>query len=42
MKFDSKFTDEIYTSNTAKFGENVLRAMQNRIYQNGGVGTITG
>ena len=42
MKFDSKFTDEIYTSNTAKFGENVLRAMQNTIYHNGGVGTITG
>ena len=42
MKFDSKFTDEVYTSNTAKFGENVLRAMQNTIYHNGGVGTITG
>ena len=42
MKFDSKFTDEIYTSNTAKFGENALRAMQNTIYHNGGVGTITG
>ena len=42
MKFDSKFTDEIYTSNTAKLGENVLRAMQNTIYHNGGVGTITG
>lgn len=42
MKFDSKFTDEVYTSNTAKLGENALRAMQNTIYHNGGVGTITG
>ena len=42
MKFDSKFTDEIYTSNTAKFGENALRTMRNTIYHNGGVGTITG
>ena len=42
MKFDSKFTDEIYTSNTAKFGENALRIMRNTIYHNGGVGTITG
>ena len=42
MKFDSKFTDEIYTSNTAKLGENALRTMQNTIYHNGGVGTITG
>lgn len=42
MKFDSKFTDEIYTSNTAKFGENALRTMRNTICHNGGVGTITG
>ena len=42
MKFDSKYTDEVYTSNTAKLGENALRAMQNTIYHNGGVGTITG
>ena len=42
MKFNDRLTDEIYTSDTEKLGENVLRTMQNTIYQNGGVGTITG
>ena len=42
MKFNNRLTDEIYTSDTEKFGENVLQAMQNTIHQNGGVGTVTG
>ena len=42
MKFDNRLTDEIYTSDTEKLGENVLQAMQNTIHQNGGVGTMTG
>ena len=42
MKFNNRLTDEIYTSDTEKLGENVLQTMQNTIYQNGGVGTVTG
>ena len=42
MKFNDRLTDEIYTSDTEKLGENVLRTMQNTIHQNGGVGTVTG
>ena len=42
MKFDNRLTDEIYTSDTEKLGENVLQVMQNTIHQNGGVGTVTG
>ena len=42
MKFNDRLTDEIYTSDTEKLGENVLQTMQNTIYQNGGVGTMTG
>ena len=42
MKFNNRLTDEIYTSDTEKLGENVLQAMQNTIHQNGGVGTVTG
>ena len=42
MKFDNRLTDEIYTSDTEKLGENVLQAMQNTIHQNGGIGTVTG
>ena len=42
MKFNDRLTDEIYTSDTEKLGENVLQTMQNTIYQNGGIGTMTG
>ena len=28
MKFDSKFTDEIYTSDTVRLGKNAFQAMQ--------------
>ena len=42
MKFNNRLTDEIYTSDTEKLGENVLQTMQNTIHQNGGVGTVTG
>lgn len=42
MKFNNRLTDEIYTSDTEKLGENVLQAMQNTIHQNGGIGTVTG
>ena len=42
MKFNDRLTDEIYTSDTEKLGENVLQAMQNTIHQNGGIGTMTG
>ena len=42
MKFNDRLTDEIYTSDTEKLGENVLQAMQNTIHQNGGIGTVTG
>ena len=42
MKFDNRLTDEIYTSDTEKLGENVLQVMQNTIHQNGGIGTMTG
>ena len=42
MKFNNRLTDEIYTSDTEKLGENVLQAMQNTIHQNGGIGTMTG
>ena len=42
MKFNNRLTDEIYTSDTEKLGENVLQTMQNTIHQNGGIGTMTG
>ena len=42
MKFDSRLTDEIYTSDTVKLGENAFQAMQETICHNGGVGTIAG
>ena len=42
MKFDRRLTDEIYTSDTVKLGKNAFQAMQETIYHNGGVGTITG
>ncbi len=42
MKFDRRLTDEIYTSDTVRLGKNVFQAMQETIYHNGGVGTITG
>ena len=42
MKFNNRLTDEIYTSDTEKLGENVLQTMQNTIHQNSGVGTVTG
>ena len=42
MEFNNRLTDEIYTSDTEKLGENVLQAMQNTIHQNGGIGTMTG
>ena len=42
MKFNNRLTDEIYTSDTEKLGENVLQTMQNTIHQNGGIGTVTG
>ena len=42
MKFNNEFTDEIYTSDTVKLGENAFRVMQETIHNNGGVGTITG
>ena len=42
MKFDRRLTDEIYTSDTVRLGENAFQAMQETIYHNGGVGTITG
>ena len=42
MKFNNRLTDEIYTSDTEKLGENVLQVMQNTIHQNGGIGTMTG
>ena len=42
MKFNDRLTDEIYTSDTEKLGENVLQTMQNTIHQNGGIGTMTG
>ena len=34
--------DEIYTSDTVRLGEDAFQAMQETIYHNGGVGTITG
>ena len=42
MKFDRRITDEIYTSDTVRLGKNAFQAMQETIYHNGGVGTITG
>ena len=42
MKFNNQLADAIYTSDMEKLGENALQAMQNTIYQNGGVGTVTG
>ena len=42
MKFNNRLTDEIYTSDTVKLGENAFRVMQETIHNNGGVGTITG
>ena len=42
MKFDRRLTDKIYTSDTVRLGKNAFQAMQETIYHNGGVGTITG
>ena len=42
MKLNNRLTDEIYTSDTVKLGENAFQAMQETIHNNGGVGTITG
>ena len=42
MKLNNRLTDEICTSDTVKLGENAFRVMQETIYHNGGVGTITG
>ena len=42
MKFDRRLTDEIYTSDTVRLGKDAFQAMQETIYHNGGVGTITG
>ena len=42
MKFDRRLTDEIYTSDTVGLGKDAFQAMQETIYHNGGVGTITG
>lgn len=42
MKFDRRLTDEIYTSDTVRLGKNAFQAMQETIYHNSGVGTITG
>ena len=42
MKLNNILTDEIYTSDTVKLGENAFRVMQETIHNNGGVGTITG
>ena len=42
MKFDRRLTDEIYTSDTVRLGKDAFQAMRERIYHNGGVGTITG
>ena len=42
MSFMNKFTDEIYSSNSSKLGEQVFQIMQKTIQNNGGVGTITG
>ena len=42
MKFDRRLTDEIYTSDTVRLGENAFQVMRETIYHNGGVGTITG
>ena len=42
MKFDRRLTDKIYTSDTVRLGKNAFQAMQETLYHNGGVGTITG
>ena len=42
MKFDRRLTDKIYTSDTVRLGKDAFQAMQETIYHNGGVGTITG
>ena len=42
MKFDRRLTDEIYTSDTVRLGQDAFQAMQETIYHNGGVGTIAG
>ena len=42
MEFDRRLTDEIYTSDTVRLGKDAFQAMQETIYHNGGVGTITG
>ena len=42
MKFDRRLTDEIYTSDTVRLGKDAFQAMQETIYHNSGVGTITG
>lgn len=42
MKFDRRLTDKIYTSDTVRLGKDAFQAMQETIYHNSGVGTITG
>ena len=42
MKLNNRLTDEIYTSDTVRLGKDAFQAMQETIYHNGGVGTITG
>ena len=42
MKLNNRLTDEIYTSDTVKLGENAFQVMQETIHNNGGVGTIAG
>ena len=42
MKLNNRLTDEIYTSDTVKLGENAFWVMQETIHNNGGVGTIAG
>lgn len=42
MSFMNKYTDEIYSSDGLKLGDNAFAVMQKTIQNNGGVGTITG
>ena len=42
MSFMNKYTNEIYSSDGLKLGDNAFAVMQKTIQNNGGVGTITG
>ena len=42
MNFMNKYTNEIYSSDGLKLGDNAFAVMQKTIQNNGGVGTITG